>query len=345
MNEGMKRYLQGASKKDLYKDINYDPNGIDYRRFIKLRLTTYDKKYNYIKQYTIEGFRLLCFLMTRATKTKYITTTINILIGQLDTTKYKTIKAINKLVECNVIEVYNNKNKALKEIMELNTPINILIKYNDDELYKIDNMNGYKAIPLDFMYRAVTDLNDKEFNMLMFLIVRFRYYYIAEYVDEETGEYKKALKDIRYSFPTQEDIAEVLQCNRNDIKDITKELKTKGYIKANNVNEKISIYDSKLNKQIIRNKNITYDIKLLNRNEYIYNQIILVADKEHLKDEVIQDINNLKVDDLLIRYENDKDLNIIYKNKLYLESILGKDNIKNYYNNYKREGEEDQKDA
>lgn len=331
------KYIKGVNKRYLYRDINYDERGIDYTHFIKLRLTTFDKQHNFIEKFTPEGFRILWYLMTRAKQNTYINTDIKLIAQNLNMTSYKVIKGIQALQDINIIEIYRiTESQQIYEVKKINVnqSLHILIKYHNDELYFLDEENGYKAIPFDFAYKAAIDLEAKEFTLLMFLIVMNRYYYVGEYIDPETGEILNKVNDVCYSFPTQEQMSKVINVSRNNINKYIDKLEVEKYIKINKTYEKRSIKDKATGKQKIKNMNFTYEVILLNRFEYIKYQIVDIANKEidKLPIKLKNYIKKNNIDNILI--EDSKDISIIVKNKLYLEQKYGQQII-DYYKEYK----------
>ena len=107
VEEILKQYTVGNTKRYMYRDITYDNRGIDYVHYLKLRLTTFDKEHHYIKDFTPDGFRILWYIMTRAKKSIFITITVNTLVEALKMTKYKVMKGINSLINSKVINIYS----------------------------------------------------------------------------------------------------------------------------------------------------------------------------------------------------------------------------------------------
>lgn len=340
------QYIKGISKRSMYRDIKYDPKGIDYTHFLKLRLTTFDNRHNFIEQFTPEGFHILWYLMTRGKQSIYINTSVNLLMQNLNMTKYKVTKGLKALKDSDVIEIHkiSKENQQVYKVktFDLNDSIHILIKYHDDNLYSLDDEKGYRAIPFDFIHRAIIDLTEKEFTLFMFLVARNRYYYIGEYVDEETGEIYNTVNDVGYSFPTQEQISDIIKVNRKDVNTYTDSLESKGYIKINKTYEKKIIKDKNTGKSKIKNMNFTYKVLLLNRFEYIKYHIVDIANEEikTLSKELQKYINKTRLDDILIDCEGTNKLSLTIRNKLYLENKYGSE-IQEYYVNYeKKECEE-----
>lgn len=330
------KYIKGVNKRYLYRDIFYDERGINYTHFIKLRLTTFDKQHNFIEKFTPEGFRILWYLMTRAKQNTYITITIETIVQALDMTRRIIIKNIYNLINSNIIEVYNMKVNLIKQIKNTNEPLNILIKYHNDNLYNLDKENGYKAIPFDFAYKTVLDLDSKEFTLLMYLIVRNKYYYVSEYIDPETGEILKKVNEVCYSFPTVNNIANRIKVNQHNVNKYTQSLEDKGYIVIDKNRDKVSIKNKDTNRQEIKNMNYTYKVKLLNRPEYIKYHIVNVANEEikNLSIKKQKYISSNKIDNILIECEKTNKLSLNIRNKLFLEQLYGKEKLEEYYTSY-----------
>lgn len=323
--EILKEYIIGAKKRYLYRDKIYDGRGIDYTHFLKIRLTTFDNSNHFIEQFTPEGYQILWFLMTRAKNNTYITITLNTIIHMLKMSRHKVIKGVNALIQSNIINVFSVKENYIKTIKDVNLPIHIIIKYQNEDIYDLDNMRGYRPIPYDFVYRMVTDLDEREFTIYMYLMARSRYYQVKEAVDEATGELKYYVNNVGYAFPTLKQIATQIKCEPRNVNKYIDKLEEKEYIKINRCPYK----DSKKNKegqQVIKNINNTYEVKLLNRFEYIKHQIINVANEEisKLSKDLQKYINTTEVNNILIEHNRDNIISKTIKDKLYLESRYGK---------------------
>lgn len=333
----LNQYTIGNNKRYMYRDINYDDRGIDYTRYLKLRLSTFDKEHHFIEEFTPEGFRILWYLMTRAKKSVFITITVNIIVEVLKMTKYKVLKGINALITSEIIIVYSAQNNDLQKVKDVNKPLNIIIKYHDDDLYDLDGQKGYKAIPFDFIHRTVIDLNEKEFTIYMFLILRHRYYGVKESIDETTGKVKHYVNDVNYAFPTQEQISEQISIDRHHINGYIESLEEKGYIRAEKSDKKTYEIDKLTGKAIIKNVNTTYEVNLLNRLEYIKYQIVNVAEKliEKLPKNLKQYIAKTKCNEILISYDKNNTINNTVKNYIYLNNLYGC-GINEYQNKYEK---------
>lgn len=324
--EILKEYTVGTKKRYLYRDKIYDDRGIDYTHFLKIRLTTFDNSNHFIEQFTPEGYQILWFLMTRAKNNTYITTTLNTIIHMLKMSRHKVIKGVNALIQSNIINVFSVKENYIKTIKDINLPIHIIIKYQNEDIYDLDNMRGYRPIPYDFVYKMVTDLDEKEFTIYMYLMTRNRYYQVKEVVDEVTGELKYYVNNVGYAFPTLEQIATQIRCERRNVNKYIDSLEKKEYIKVNRTLYKDSKKDKETGKQIIKNINNTYEIKLLNRLEYIKHQIINVANEEisKLSKDLQKYIKTTEADKILIEHNNDNIISKTIKEKLYLGNRYGK---------------------
>jgi hypothetical protein len=232
----LNKYLGNGEKRYLYRDAEYDPRGINYTPFLQLRFDTFNK--NYIRDYTIEGWRILCYLITKAKDNKYITTTPSMIIDSLNMTRHKTISGLNSLFKSGIIigninnKQYSNKNK----VKVINDKIEMLILYADNELYPHDldskSKNGYKALPLDFISRSILELDEYEWAILTFLIVRYRYFKPDRAINNDTGEITYYINEYMYAYPKQTDIADMLGCERKKLIKHIDNLEKLGYIKT-----------------------------------------------------------------------------------------------------------------
>lgn len=301
------------------KEYIYGTKEISYKSFIKIRLSLFDNKHNHINKITTEGLRMIFFLITRSTQGIYLTTTLRSIQEQLNISKYKTQQTIDNLLSLKLIYIYDIEGNILKDNKDINRPIIIETTYNNN--YNLDEENGYKIIPFDYCYKAVKELNDKEFTMLLFLITRHRYYGIYSYTNENYEMINKII-DYSYAFPTQEDISRKLKCKRGDIKNISDNLVKKKYITYSCNEDKVNLYNNNLNKCTIKNKNITYKVKLLNNKDYIRHYIYDYAEEELKKynEELKKEFKEKTNKELLLKYEHDNTISYTMKNKLYLET-------------------------
>lgn len=290
LNLKLKRYDGATNKLHMYRSLEDDELGINYLSFLKIRYETFNKNH-ILQKYSIDGWRILCYLITKAKDYKYIMITPNIIQKELNIkTKSGLFKSLNNLFASGVI--YGNINKKLysskNNIKGLNDLMDIIITYADDDYYTYkSDIQGYKPIPLDLVSIMVKDLTSEEWATYCLLMVRHRYYNINDVIDKDTGEIHSYINEYFYAFPPQENIAMLLGCERKKINKITKSLEKKGYIEleipkgANKLpKKKKDTYGN-----IITTRTCTkYKIKLMKRVEYIYYYILLLEDNKHEKE-------------------------------------------------------------
>lgn len=329
------KYITGINKRYMYRDKQYDERGIDYKHFIKLRLTTFDKEHNYIKEITSEGLHILFYLMTRGKNCTYIQCNLNMIIDNLNISRHKVLKGINLLISNNLL-TFKHKNKEIKSIKDVSKNYHIIIRYHNDNVYELDKMNGFKAIPFDFIYRAVTDLTSDEFTCLMFFMVRHSYYSVLTYNNYETGEVSQTVKENEYAFPTQEQIHIVTGTKIETVRKITNSLEKKGYIEIIKDDTKQIKIDEFTGKSKLVNINHMYKVTLLNRKEYIYHHIVKVAEEQikELDKRYQKIIKSMETKEFLIEYDKSNIITKIIREYVYVTSKYGINIIKNYKENY-----------
>lgn len=314
-----------TNKRYIYRDINYDERGINYNSFFKLRFDTINLLH--IKnKYSVVGWYILCYLITKAKDYKYISISPRIIAYELNLTLKSIYKALNKLFENKIIQGYINKkeysNKTL--VKKVDDVIDIIILYADDNIYNYNDRGGYKPIPLDFISKTIKGLTAEEWGVYCVLLVRHRYFLIQPTITEE-GKLINDIKDCGYAFPQQEKIAESLGINKRTVVDAIKGLVDKKLISIefNNYAPKTKVNDTIKHKDCYR-----YYIKLLNKHEYIYHYILKLEDTP----------NELAAKKSGIKNYINKNINLnpdLITNKIYFYSICNvKLTIEKYYNEY-----------
>lgn len=324
MKNDIKNFLGTNNKRYMYRDSEIDEKGIDYNLFIKLRYELFNK--GYIKYITVEGFRVLCYLICKSQNFKYITIVPKIIQRDLNLSSTKTIDILNLLFKNKILEgyvnekAYSNKNK----VSSINDILDCLITYTDDEIYPFkEDIQGYRPIPINFTLSAIKELTGEEWTMYCFLVIRHRYFMISEKIDKNTGEIKNILSHLDYAFPKQQDIADILNCNRNKIKKIGNKLESKGYITMTLDKD----YKIRENGEGVKYKDCyKYRIKLLDRTEYIYHYIYKLENNDIEKEALTLKPSKLAqyIKDLVINSPEN------ITNKLFLIDLLGIDYIKEY---------------
>lgn len=264
-------YSKYTSKKknNLYYDKHFVAEGIDYTNYIALKYESINNK-DISNLYTIEGWYILWYLMSEAQQKLYIKTSINI-IAQDTSIKDKEVKELLlHLEKQKVIKLYaytsTGKTKA-KNVITFTEKIEITIVYNTKEYV---NQNGYCIVPIDFIKTVLPTLSPQAWSIYTILLTRYSWFTTLERIDPTTGEIYYSHKLNHYSFPTYEQMSELLGYNsRNTITKYIKELCDNKY----NLIYIINNADGKKTK-VINGKNIkdnkTYGVYLMERIEYQY---------------------------------------------------------------------------
>lgn len=275
----MEKY-KPRNAKYIYRDKIFDNRGIDYRNYIPLRFDIVNN--NLIKKhYTVNGWYVLWYLMTRSNK-EYIEISINDISEELNMTPKTTEKVIKHLNNINEI-------KTLEKRYNKNTILHIAIKYYN-ECITNDNKVGYKAIPFDYVKTIISSLTANQWGMYSVLVVYYSYFTKSNTKDEFGRIIEYDLKGSLYAYPQMINI-----CNSIGITKATliKELYGNENVKNNNfiplisnkynlINVEKGIYNIYLDKNTCENRikreNNRYKINLLERTEYIYHHIYNIKD-------------------------------------------------------------------
>ena len=272
--------------------------GIDYQHFIKLRFLTINN--NDIAKYSIYGWKILWYLMINAKDNTYIQFTPNMIMKDLKISKTRVFSAIEKLFKNKVIHgTVNDKNT--NKCLSINDIVKIIITYAKDDLFE-ESQAGFKAIPIDFITRALVDMNEYEWGIYCMLVVRHRYFKVDESVDIETGEVKYYCNIYEYAFPTQLQIAQSLGIDKKTVNTYLKTLEDKQYITHEEYNlDKISKPNAEGEKSIIRNSNYKYHVKLLMRFEYMKYHIVNIGyTKNKYSSKELKLLETKNIDELLL---------------------------------------------
>lgn len=321
----------------LYVDKHFDNRGIDYSSFIKLRYESINEKH-IIDIYTLDGWYILWYLLGSSINGVYIKTTINEIA---DETNYKTIEIINILKHLEKLDIIKIKNKNFTN----NTLLKIAIGYNEDNIIQNSN-RGYISIPRDFIRIVLPSLNKVQWVIFTILCVRYNYIYPTSKFDEKSQRLVYYTLENCYSFPTQQQIAELI--NIKDLKTIRnhlKKLEENKYklIKINSTELKDggyeTIFDNEQNKNKIRRFNNKYHINLLERMEYAYHCIYNIPDERKNNNTYkyfFKELDKKGLDDVmsseLNTYLNKRDF-IEYRFKNFMEDYkkcLEDDNLEIY---------------
>ncbi|MBN3411213.1 hypothetical protein [Clostridium botulinum] len=284
-------WIGKETKTNMYKnkELTQNGKGIDYTQFIQLRFHSINEKH-IADIYGIEGWYLLWNLMCQAksNQTMFLETTINTIYLKIN--KKITTDNIKKyLIKFNQEGILKlNKVKGIN----INTPIQIFIAYNNNEYYpfKNDKWTGYRALPIGFIEIVLNNASAEEWAVFTALCVRYRYWQTKPSQDSMGTIYYKLFLE-HYSFPTMEQVGEIIGRKKSQVgKYIDKLAKNNlGVIRVytSDKTEMTSLYNKDGKFIGNKRKNYIYYIPLFERVEYIYQHIIKI-DKRDRK----QKINN-----------------------------------------------------
>ncbi|HDK7195027.1 TPA: hypothetical protein PTV74_003334 [Clostridium botulinum] len=270
----MEKY-KPRNAKYIYRDKIFDNKGIDYRNYIPLRFNVINN--NLIKEhYTVNGWYIIWYLITRGNK-EYAEISINDISEDLNIsskTIEKILKYLNDINEIKILEKRYNKN----------TILHIVIKYYNN-YEKNDNINGYKALPMEYIKTILPSLTANQWSIYSTLVVYYSYFTKSNTKDEFGRIVEYDLKGSLYAYPQMISI-----CNNIGITKATlikelygnKKIKDNKFIplisnKYNLINIEKGIYNIYLDEDTCENRikreNNRYRINLLERTEYIYHHI------------------------------------------------------------------------
>lgn len=320
-------YYDSTDSRFLYIDKKFDNRGIDYTSFIKLRYESINEKH-ITNIYTLDGWYILWYLLGNSYNGIYIKTTISEIAKDI---KYKTsdiIPILKNLEKQNIVKI-NNKS------FNNNTLLTIAIGYNEDNVIQ-NKTNGYVSIPKDFIRIVLPSLNKTQWAIFTILCVRYNYIYPSSRFDERSQRELYYTKINCYAFPTQEQIAELLDIKDNKtIRSHLKKLEENKYklIKINKIELKDGGYevffDNEENKNKIKRFNNKYYIYLFERMEYGYNCIYNIPDERKENNKYKEFFNELKKKGL--DYVMESDMNKYLTKKDFVEY-----RFKNFMGDYKK---------
>lgn len=274
----LSHYYNSTDSRYIYFDKTFDIRGIDYTKFIQLKYESINN--SHIKdKYTIDGWYILWYLMSRATKNEYVATTINSISEETNLTTTKIKNAIQKLISCKIIIIDKNiKNITNKELLK------IYIGYNNNLCDHI-TLNGYSPLPSEFVYRVITTLSPPEWAIYTVILTKYNYYLAWEIINKETGELIPVYYRTHYAFPSRTQIGEIIGVIDDTVSKFIKKLEENKYnLIFKYKSDAYSFWDEKENIQKIRGGNNRYEIKLYERPEYIYYYINTKFDKQMQKE-------------------------------------------------------------
>ena len=276
----LSQFYNSTDSRYIYFDKTFDIRGIDYTRFIKLQYDSINK--SHIKdKYTIDGWYILWYLMSRAIKSEYLTTSITIISEETQLKPIKIKEAIQKLIDYDVI-ICN------KDISKINNTelLYIYIGYNNklgDNITK----NGYSPIPYDFVYKVITTLTPTEWAIYCVILTKYNYYLSFAKTNKSTNQIIPIYYRTHYAFPDRSEISKYIGLYEDTISKFAKKLSSN-----NNKYKLIEMYKSKPISYIdeddhqrkFKGGNNRYEIKLYERPEYIYYYLNPIFTKEEQKE-------------------------------------------------------------
>lgn len=316
----LSNYYNSTDSRYIYFDKTFDIRGIDYTKFIKLQYQSIND--SHIKdKYTIDGWYVLWYLMSRAIKNEYIAATINSISEETKLKPNKIKDAIKRLILSEVIVI----NKDISKITN-NELLQVYIGYNN-KLSDNITKNGYSPLPSEFVYRVITTLSPTEWAIYTVLLTKYNYYLSWEKINYTTGEIIPLYYRTHYAFPDRNEISKYIGLYDDTISKFAKKLSSKDS-KYNLINmyksKPITYIDEDDHKRKFKGGNNRYEIKLYERPEYIYYYLNPIFDKKEQKE-----FNEIKTEGFdKIALSSKKDIRDKVKNKkmyyirYYYEEVL-----------------------
>lgn len=269
-------YYNTTDSRYIYFDKTFDIRGIDYTKFIKLQYESINK--SHIKdKYTIDGWYILWYLMSRAIKNEYVATTINSISEETKLKSNKIKDALGKLISHNVIIIDKNVLKITN-----NELLKIYIGYNNKLIDHI-TQNGYSPIPSEFVYRTITTLSPTEW--AIYTVILTKYNYFLAWMKNIDGEIVPIYHRTHYAFPSKEKIGESIGVIDDTVSKFIKKLENNKYeLITKERSSPTSFWDEEEHIQKVRGGNNRYEIKLFQRPEYVYYYLNTPFDKTMQKE-------------------------------------------------------------
>ena len=314
----LSQFYNSTDSRYIYFDKTFDIRGIDYTRFIKLQYDSINK--SHIKdKYTIDGWYILWYLMSRAIKSEYVSTTVNSISEETNLKPNKIKDAIGKLIFHKVIIID-------KDIIALNNNelIKFYIGYNNKLIDHIDK-NGYSPIPCEFVHKIITTLSPTEWAIYCVILTKYNYYLAWEKINYSTGEVIPLYYRTHYAFPDREEISKYIGLYDDTISKFAKKLSNGKYNLIKMYKSKpITYIDEDDHQRKFKGGNNRYEIKLYERPEYIYYYLNPIFTKDEQKD--FDYIKSKGFEKLALSNESDK----IEGRKMFYIKYYYEDTIKQY---------------
>ncbi|OHD25747.1 MAG: hypothetical protein A2Y34_05470 [Spirochaetes bacterium GWC1_27_15] len=274
----LSHYYNSTDSRYIYFDKTFDIRGTDYTKFIKLQYESINN--SHIKdKYTIDGWYILWYLMSRAIKNEYVSLTVNSISEETNLKPMRIKDALGKLILHEVIIID-------KDIITLtnNELIKVYIGYNN-KLCNHITQNGYTPIPSEFVYKVITTLSPTEWSIYTVLLTKYNYYLAWEKINYSTGELMPIYHRTHYAFPSRTQIGEIIGVIDDTISKFLKKLEQSKYNLLNKYkSDAYSFWDEEEQIQKIRGGNNRYEIKLFERPEYVYYYLNTQLDKTMQKE-------------------------------------------------------------
>lgn len=314
----LSHYYNSTDSRYIYFDKTFDIRGIDYTKFIQLKYESINN-FHIKDKYTIDGWYVLWYLMSRATKNEYLSTTINSISEETNLKSIKIKDALGKLILHEVIIID-------KDIITLtnNELIKIYIGYNN-KLCDHIILNGYTPIPSEFVYKVITTLSPTEWAIYTVIVIKYNYFLAWEKINKSTGELIPIYHRTHYAFPSRTQIGEIIGVIDDTVSKFLKKLEQNKYNLLHKYkSDAYSFWDEEEQIQKIRGGNNRYEIKLFERPEYAYYYLNTQLDKESQKE--FSYIKKKGFEEIALSHEQ----NLIRNKKLYYIKYYYEDIFKQY---------------
>lgn len=257
-------YYNSTDPRYIYIDKAFDIKGVDYTKFLQLKYETINQCHIRDK-YTIEGWYILWYLMSRAIRSEYVATSVAIISEETSMKPIRVKEALLILAAHDVIHI----SKDVSEVSN-NEMIQIYIGYNNKLCGHI-TQNGYTPLPVEFVYKVIPSLSPTEWAIFTVIVVKYNYFIAWEKLNSSSGKMEQKYQRTHYAFPTRTAIGEMLGVGDETIGKYLKKLLGSKYNLIDKYRtDAYSFWDEKDQKQKVRGGNNRYGIKLLERPEYAY---------------------------------------------------------------------------
>ena len=207
--------------------------------------------------------------MTNGINEEYTITNVSIIAIELSMKPVNVIIALEHLNKINIIKINEVKFDKV-------TPLHIAIIYNNES-----NI-GYRAIPIDYVRTLLPTMTSTEWGILSTLLVNYNYFQATQSTNMSNGESVYSYIENHYSFPTQMQLSNSVGVSDKTVRTYLNKLESNPYKIMNIIKgKKYSVIEN--NKTISRQEVNKYYIPLLDRIDYIYQNIYNVKDSDTTK--------------------------------------------------------------